>query len=100
MDTVWTWGGKSFGYFDGENLWTYDGKHVGKRKGDEIYGPGGNYIGEVMGENRLITNLSKKGRRSGSFSPHGRRVGRVQNINYIGYVMQVGYTDFPHPDDL
>ncbi len=26
MEWLWTWGGTSFGYRDGDNLWTHDGR--------------------------------------------------------------------------
>ena len=100
MKWVWTWGGESFGYLEGENLWTHDGRHVGKRKGDEIYGSNGQYLGEVMNEDRLITNNSKISYQGNSFTPYGHRVGHVRYANYVGYVMYVGHDDFPHPDEL
>jgi hypothetical protein len=59
MTWLWTWGGKCFGYRDGDDLWTYDGQHVGRFHGDEIYGRDGRYLGEVMNESRLITNKAK-----------------------------------------
>ncbi|MFC1984322.1 hypothetical protein ACFLVO_04870 [Chloroflexota bacterium] len=37
MEWFWTWGGRYFGYRDGDNLWTYDGKHIGHFRDDEIY---------------------------------------------------------------
>lgn len=100
MEWVWTWGGESFGYFDGDDLWTHDGRHVGKRQGDEIYGSNGQYLGEVMNENRLITNNSKKPWRGYSFSPYGRRAGYARYANYVGYAMYAGHSDFPHPDEI
>src|SRR5579863_955264 len=62
-----TWGGKSFGYREGDNLWTHHGRHVGRFDGDEIYGPDGAYLGELRNKNRLITNIGKKGRRMSGF---------------------------------
>jgi hypothetical protein len=100
MDWVWTWGGKCFGYLDGDDLWTHDGRQVGKVAGDEIYGSDGRCLGETKNENRLITNLSKKGRRGYSFAPHGARVGYVKYVDYVGYVMYAGYEDFPGPDEV
>jgi hypothetical protein len=32
----WTWGGKCFGYRDGNDLWIHDGHHVGRFDGDEV----------------------------------------------------------------
>ncbi len=100
MDWVWTWGGESFGYFDGENLWTHDGRHVGKLNGDEIYGSNGQYLGEVMNDNRLITNNAKSSYRGYSFTPYGNRAGYARYANYAGYAMYAGHSDFPHPDAL
>jgi len=100
MNWVWTWGGRSFGYFDGADLWTHDGKHVGRRQGDEIYGPDGAYLGEVMNEDRLITHQGKHSWRSGSFAPYAKRAPYVNYVNYVGYIMYVGHTDFPPPDSF
>ncbi len=100
MHWLWTWGGTSFGYRDGDDLWTHDGRHVGRFDGDEVYGPDGRYLGELRNENRLITNLSKQGCRGYGFTPYGSRVGYVPYVNYVGYVMYVGYEDFPGPDEL
>ena len=47
MEWVRTWGGKCFGYIDGEDLWTYGGKHIGKRYDDEFYGPDGRYLARI-----------------------------------------------------
>jgi hypothetical protein len=100
MKWVWTWGGKSVGYLDGDDLWTQEGKHVGKLSGEEIYAPDGKYLGEVKSDNRLITNRAKSGWRRSNFSPYGRRVGHVPHVNYVGYVMYAGYEDFPLPDSF
>lgn len=98
MQHVWTWGGKYFGYLDGEDLWTHDGRHVGKRNGDDIYGPDGRYLGEVMNNDRLITNLSKTSWRRYSFSRWAPRAGIVPFVDYVGYVMYAGHEDFPAPN--
>jgi hypothetical protein len=39
MQWLWTWGGVSFGYREGDNLWTHDGRHVGRFHGIEVYAP-------------------------------------------------------------
>lgn len=93
---LWTWGGRCFGYRDGDNLWTYNGKHVGKFYDDEVYDRNGVYLGEIKNENRLITCISKKGRRKSSFTPYANRCGYVKYVNYVGYVMYAGYEDFPN----
>jgi 4-fold beta-flower domain-containing protein len=100
MEWLWTWGGKSFGYRDGDNLWTHDGRHVGRFHGDEIYGADGRYVGELRNKNRLITNTGKKNKITSGFTPYASHVGYVPYVDYVGYVMYVGYEDFPKPDDL
>ena len=100
MQWLWTWGGKSFGYRDGDNLWTQDGRHVGHFHGDEVYGADGSYLGEIRNKNRLITHLSKRHRHKSRFAPLGRRVSYVPFVDYVGYVMYVGYQDFPAPTEL
>jgi hypothetical protein len=100
MDWLWTWGGTSFGYRDGDNLWTHDGRHVGKFHGDEIYGQDGRYLGEIRKGNRLITRSSKKSRKRSGFTPYANRVGYVDRVGFVGLVMIVGYEDFPSPREL
>jgi hypothetical protein len=73
MQWFWTWGGKCFGYREGDNLWTYDGHHVGRFHEDEVYDPDGHYLGEIRNNNRLISNTSKKSWRRGRFGRHGSR---------------------------
>jgi hypothetical protein len=98
MEWFWTWGGKCFGYRNGDNLWTYSGSHIGKFYGDEVYDRNGHYLGEVKSNNRLITNRSKKNFRKPAFSPYGKVVGYVKYVDYVGNVMYAGYQDFPTPD--
>jgi hypothetical protein len=100
MDALWTWGGKYFGNRDADNLWTYKGKHVGRFVSDEVFGSDGRYLGELRNGNRLITNRSKKNRRSTTFMPFGRRGSHVKYVDYVGYVMYVGHEDFPAPEAL
>lgn len=100
MDWLWTWGGTSFGYRDGDDLWTHDGHHVARFDGDEIYGPDGSYLGELMNGDRLITHRSKRSWRGARFRPYGRRIGYVRYVNYVGYVMYAGFEDFPPPEAL
>ena len=97
MIWMWTWGGKCFGYLDGEDLWTYAGKHIGKLQGADIYDPQGRYLGEVMNDSWLITCTSKKGWRGYAFAPYGSRSGYAPYANYAGYTMYAGYEDFPDP---
>jgi len=98
MEWMWTWGGISFGYREGDNLWTHYGQHVGHFHDDEIYGPHGYYLGEIRNKNRLITNLSKKSWRRALFAPYASRGGFVPYVDYVGYVMYAGYEDFPNPE--
>lgn len=95
MKALWKWGGEFFGYQEGDSLWTLDGRHVGQFHGDQIFGSDGSYVGEIRNGDRLITNRSSKAQRVSSFSPYSRRVGIVPHVGYIGYVMIVGYEDFP-----
>ncbi len=95
MNWLWTWGGRCFGYRDGDDLWTHDGKHIGRFVGEEVYGSDGRYLGEVMSDNRLITNMSKQSRHGGGFVPHAGRVAYIKYVDYVGYAMYAGYEDFP-----
>jgi hypothetical protein len=100
MKWLWTWGGECFGYIDACDLWSHDGRHVGKLHGEEIFGSDGRYLGEVKGDNRLITCVAKKTLRKGPFTPHARRTGCARYANYVGYIMYIGYEDFPTPSDF
>jgi hypothetical protein len=94
MEWLWTWGGKTFGFRDGDELWAKDGRHVGRFHGDEVYAPDGLYLGEVL-QGRLITKRRKKGHRKGSFTPMTSRAGRTGKVDRVGSVMLAGYEDFP-----
>lgn len=98
MGSFWTWGGTYFGTLDGDNLWTHQGKHIGKLQGIEIFDLDGPYLGKIKNENRLITNLSKRSQRGTAFSPHANRIGQVPLVNYVGYIMYVGFEDLPTPE--
>jgi hypothetical protein len=95
MEWLWTWGGRCFGYREGNNLWTHDGKHVGYFDGDDIYGQDGRYLGELV-NGRLITNRSRGAWIRGSFAPYASRAGFAKYADYAGYAMLAGYEDFPH----
>jgi hypothetical protein len=99
VERLWTWGGTSFGYRDGDSLWTHDGRHVGQFDGDEVFGTDGRYLGEVL-NSRLFTCRSKKSQRSSSVSPYANRVGIIQSVGLEGTVMYAGYEDFPRPEQL
>ena len=94
MEWLWTWGGTSFGYRDGNNLWTHDGKHVGRFHEDEVYRQDGSYLGELL-NGRLVTHLSKQSRRRSPFVLYGSRIGYLNRIDYVGHMMLAGYEDFP-----
>lgn len=99
MDWLWTWGGKSFGFRDGDRLFTYFGLQVGQFYDQEVYGADGRYLGEVMSEDRLITHCSKKNWKQSGFTPV-QSGGYVKYADYVGYVMYAGYEDFPSPDNF
>lgn len=99
MEWLHTWSGRSFGWRSGDELRTHNGRHVGRFEGDEVYAPDGRYLGEVR-NGRLITRLARKGTRKSGFAPRMSVVGRVDHVGYIGWVMIVGYEDFPSPDQL
>ena|SRR6266568_603635 len=99
MQHLWTWGGKYFGYRDGNDLWTHSGKHVGRFQGDEVFGSDGRYLGE-LNSGKLIRSRSKAGHRSSSFAPFANRVGIVPYVTHVGTVMYAGYEEFPGPDQL
>lgn len=93
MKWLWTWGGKCYGYQDGNRLFRADGENVGYFVGNEIYScNSGRYIGELK-NSRLITNKSKKSKHR---SPVVQQAGitAVTPCDYVGYVMYVGYEDF------
>lgn len=94
MEWLYTWGGRSFGYKDGDRLYTHDGRNVGKFYGNEIYGQDRAYLGEIRNQ-ILITNTSKKGNRKSGFVQNAGRVGMVNRIDRVGNVMVVGFEDFP-----
>jgi hypothetical protein len=95
MEWFWTWGGRCFGYRDGDNLWTYDGKHVGKFYDNEVYDQNGRYLGEIMNDNRLIRNKSKHSWNKYSFAPYSNRGRYAKYADYAGYAMYAGYEDLP-----
>lgn len=96
MKMLWTWGGKFFGYRDGDCLWTQQGNHVGRFDGNNIYDADGHYIGEVMDNERLIYDLSKSNQSSYGFNPFMNRVSIVPYVDYVGNVMYLGYKDFDY----
>lgn len=99
--SFWNWHGRYIGYRISDSLFGADGRQIGYfAEGDEVYGCTGDYLGEVRGDNRLITNLSKKAwtrrnvmPRQFKSSPGHRDVNPKE--------MLAGYKDFPAcPEDL
>jgi hypothetical protein len=97
--SFWNWHGRYIGYRTSDCLFGSDGRQIGYfAEGDEVYGCAGDYLGEIRGENRLITNLSKKAwtrrtvvPRVFKNSPGHRDVNPKE--------MLVGYKDFPAPQE-
>ena len=97
MKTLFTQGGKCFGYCDGNELRIHTGKHIGRFHGDEVYGNDGRYLGELIND-RLITHKGKKSKRRSGFTRRINRVPKIKSIDRIGRIMISGYEDFPGPD--
>ena len=93
----WSWRGQYVGYRISGCLFSPDGRQVGYfAEGDEVYGCFGNYIGEVRGDNRLITNLSKKAWTRKSVTPRFLKNSSCpHNVN--AKEMLAGFEDFPVP---
>jgi hypothetical protein len=98
-DWLWTWGGESFGFRDGNALFAQDGRQVGHFHENEVYGVNGNYLGELGDEDRLITKLSRLGKARSSFAPR-QRMGRMGRMNRMGRMMRMGCQDFPSSREL
>ena len=102
IEWLWTWGGASFGYRQGESLFTYDGRSVGRFVGDEVYGANGKYLGELRStgqDRRLTASNYKNSRVVATFSPkagkaYERRANRLPQTAYCGY------QDFPSPESF
>lgn len=95
----WTWGGECFGYRRDDRLFAYHGKQAGRFYDDEVYGSDGRYLGEIKSQNRLITNMGKKGRVRSIFTPVIAG-SNARYANRAGNAMYAGYEDFPSPDDF
>ena len=99
MDWFWTWEGKCFGYRVDDHLFTYRGKQAGRFEGKAVYGHDGMYLGEILNDNRLITHKAKKREQRSSFAPvQGSSYAKY--ADYAGFVMYVGYEDFPLPESF
>jgi hypothetical protein len=93
----WNWRGRYVGYRRSDCLYSRDGWQVGYfAEGDEVYGCAGDYMGEVRGDNRLITNLSKKAWTRRGMTPHFLKSSPgYHNVN--AKEMLAGFEDFPAP---
>ena len=94
MDRLYTWGGRYFGFRDGDSLWTYTGRNVGRFHQDEVYGADGRYLGELR-RGRLITRRSKEHKRVNGFRPRMNRMARMKYMDRMGHMMPLGFGDFP-----
>ena len=97
---VWTWSGRCFGYWEGEDLWTLTGRHVGRRRGSDVFSPIGRYVGEIMSNGRLITNKAKAGITGITFKPFAMREAQPAPKDSGALLSYRGYQDFPHHDEL
>ena len=91
----WAWGGKYIGKRVEEYLYSYKGKPIGYFSETEIYDFNGNYLCEISDENdRLIVNKSKKWKKKASRSKPSNIGATTPHVNYVEYVMTLGYEDF------
>ncbi|MEK6328464.1 MAG: hypothetical protein AABM66_13215 [Actinomycetota bacterium] len=102
---VWTWGGTSFGFLDGDALFTHDGRHVGFLDLDGghllIFAVAdGRYLGEVKDGDRLITKHSRLNRRRSRRARRTNRMARMRRMNRMPRMMRIGYEEFPAPEHL
>jgi hypothetical protein len=95
----WSWRGRYVGYRSSGCLFSRDGRQVGYfAEGDEVYGCAGGYIGEIRGDNRLITNLSKKAWTRRTVIPRlWKSSSGPQDVN--AKEMLAGFEDFPVPTE-
>ena len=93
----WSWRGRYVGYRSSGCLFSRDGRQVGYfAEGDEIYGCAGEYMGEVRGDNRLITNVSKRAWTRRSVTPRLLKSSSgPRDVN--AKEMLTGFEDFPGP---
>lgn len=97
---LWTWGGKYFGYLDGDDLWTYNGLNAGRIFNGKIFGPKGNYLGEIRNGDRLITHISSMQQKGPRFTPGSKTEGRAKCVSYEGLPMLPEYQDFPSAEEF
>jgi hypothetical protein len=93
----WNWRGRYVGYRSSDCLFGHEGAQIGYfAEGDEVYGCAGDYLGEVRGDNRLITNLSKKAWTRKSVIPRFLKSSPGHH-DVNAKEMLAGYEDFPAP---
>ena len=95
MTDVWTWGGKYFGYLDGEDLWARDGRHIGRCRGNAIFDPDGSYLGEIAINNRLRAARADRHFRIDPFPRMDNRAPPIPLMDRMPYTLTGGYEDFP-----
>jgi hypothetical protein len=99
-DWLWTWSGACFGYRRDTSLFTHDGQEIGRFVGAEVYSSDGVYIGELniaADGPRLITNVYKKSRTSGTFAPAADRPQKRPEARTPEDLF-IGHEDFPAPE--
>jgi hypothetical protein len=99
---VVNWGGKYFGWIEGDDLFTRDGHHVGCLHRNEVFAKTGRYLGEIK-DNRLITNIAKKqNKKRLPFLPQRLNMIRpiVSPSDEPPLELPAGYEDFPLPETL
>ena len=97
---LWTWSGIAFGYRLGDSLFAHDGAEIGRFQGLQIYGVDGRYLGELNSteaDNRLITNLYKRGSLGTPFVPTFHRSYQRPPHN-ARQLLYSGHEDFPSPE--
>ncbi|MCX7749689.1 MAG: hypothetical protein N2645_22785 [Clostridia bacterium] len=97
-DWIWTWGGRFFGYLEGEYLWSYTGKNIGKISGNDVYNASGAYIGEIC-YHRLVTNLNKKSLGKTGYHNFDSKSPVPKAPDIPGYDLVDGFEDFPKLED-
>jgi hypothetical protein len=94
---LWTWGGISFGYREGDELWTHAGRHVGHFRGNEAYDPNGGYLGEIRSGVRLIIDARKQAQRQLPFFPLPPRPGASRHAPSTALPLPADHRDFSSP---
>lgn len=94
---LWTCGGISFGYREGDELWTHAGRHVGHFHGTEVYDPNGGYLGEMRGPGRLIVNVAKLAQRQPPFFPLPPRPSAKPRAPAKALALPSDHLEYPSP---